>query len=142
MPAAEQPACRVFQHVLEVRPSDRDAAGHLNHVATVAFFEHGRVRAHHDVRQAHPELPDMTTAVRSLRVEYHAQAPPFARLTILSWVRRDGRTSRTWAQVLVREDGVVVATAEVTSVLVDPASGRAARLPAVYRDLFASHRQD
>jgi acyl-CoA thioesterase FadM len=56
-------------------------------------------------------------------------------------VRRDGVTSRTWAQELVRPDAVVVARAEVTSVLVDPATGRPSRLPEIYREVFASHRE-
>lgn len=137
----ESPACDVLEHELEVRPADRDAAGHLNHVATVGLFEFGRVRAHHDVRRQRPDLPDMATVVRSLQVDYLAQARPFERLVVRSWVRRDGGSSRTWAQELVGEDGAVVARAAVVSVLVDVASGRPTRLPEVYREAFARYRE-
>lgn len=139
--SAERPACRVFEHDVVIRPSDVDSARHLNHVAIVAFLEYGRVRAHHDARLERPDLPDMGTVVRHLSVEYLAQAAMFETLRVRTWVRRDGVTSRTWAQELVRPDSVVVARAQVTSVLVDPATGRPARLPAIYRDVFAAHRE-
>jgi acyl-CoA thioester hydrolase len=138
----EQPGCRVFAHEIVVRPSDVDSARHLNHVAMVAFFEHGRVRAHHDVRLERPDLPDMGTVVRHLSVEYFAQAAMFDALSVRSWIRRDGGSSRTWAQELVRPDDVLVARAAVTSVLVDDATGRPTRLPSVYRDVFAAYREE
>ena len=137
----EAPGCDVFAHELVVRPTDVDSAGHVNHVSMVALFEYGRMRAHHDVRMARPELPDMKTVVRRVAVDYLAQARVFDVLTVRSWIRRDGTTSRTWAQELVRPDGTVVARAEVTSVLLDRASGRPVALPALYRDLFAPHRE-
>ena len=140
-PEPERPGCRIFSHEIVVRPSDVDAARHLNHVAMIGFFEYGRVRAHRDVRIAHPELPDMGTVVRRLSVEYHGQAAAFDVLTVRSWVRRDGRSSRTWAQELVRADGVLVARAEVISVLLDRATGRPAPLSDIYREVFAAHRE-
>ena len=136
-----QPRCRVFDHEVTVRPSDVDSARHLNHVAMVAFFEYGRVRAHADVRAEHPELPDMATVVRAVVVEYFGQASMFDAMRVRSWIRRDGTSSRAWAQELARPDGAVIARAEVTSVLVDVATGRPAPLPAVYRDLFAAWRE-
>jgi acyl-CoA thioester hydrolase len=139
--AAEQPACRVFEHEVVVRPGDVDSARHLNHVAIVGFLEHGRVGAHHDARLARPDLPDMNTVVRHLSVDYLAQAAMFEALRVRTWVRRDGGSSRTWAQEIVRPDAVVVARAEVTSVLVDPSTGRPAPLPAIYRDVFAAYRE-
>ena len=137
----EQPGCSVFAHEVVVRPSDVDWARHLNHVAMIAFFEYGRVRAHRDVRLERPDLPDMSTVVRHLDVDYLGQAAMFESLAVRSWIRRDGGTSRTWAQELVRPDGVLVARAAVTSVLVDPATGRPAPLPAIYRDVFAAYRE-
>jgi len=139
--AAEQPGCRVFEHEVVVRPGDVDSARHLNHVAMIGFFEYGRVRAHHDARLERRDLPDMSTVVRHLSVEYLAQAAMFQALRVRTWVRRDGRTSRTWAQEIVRPDAVVVARAECTSVLVDPATGRPASLPDIYREIFAAYRE-
>jgi YbgC/YbaW family acyl-CoA thioester hydrolase len=141
-PRPGQPACRVFTHEIVVRPSDVDAARHLNHVAMIAFFEYGRVRAHRDVRLLRPELPDMATVVRRLSVDYHGQAAAFDALSVRSWIRRDGRTSRTWVQELVRADGALIARAEVTSVLLDRATGRPAELPPLYRELFADYREE
>ena len=134
-----EPGCRVFTHELPVRPADIDAAGHLNHVAMVAFFEYGRVRAHREVRDRSPELPDMSTAVRRLNLDYLGQAAVFEQLSVRTWVLRDGGSSRTWAQGLVRADGTVIARAEVVSVLVDVSTGRPARLPEVYRHTFAEY---
>jgi acyl-CoA thioester hydrolase len=139
--APSQPPCRVFTHEVEVRPTDVDSARHLNHVSMVGYFEHGRMRAHHDVRRAHPDLPDMNTVVRRVAVDYLGQAQMFEPLVVRSWVRRDGETSRTWAQELVREDGEVVARAEVVSVLLDRATGRPTPLPAIYREVFAPYRE-
>ena len=136
--APREPGCRLFEHRLEVRPSDLDAAGHLNHVRMLAFFEHARVRAHHEVREAHPELPDMATVVRRITVDYLGQAECFETLTVHSWVEKDGGSSRTWAQELLRPGAGVICRAEVVSVLVE--EGRPARLPAVYRELFAEYR--
>ena len=138
--APEQPGCQVLSHEVVVRPGDIDSARHLNHVAIVSFFEYGRVRAHRDVRLGRPDLPDMNTVVRRLEVDYLGQASLFDALTVRSWIRRDGETSRTWAQELVRPDGGLVARAAVTSVLLDRATGRPARLPDVYRDAFAPYR--
>jgi YbgC/YbaW family acyl-CoA thioester hydrolase len=137
----ERPGCSVFDHEVVVRPADVDSAGHLNHVAMIAFFEFGRVRAHHDVRRAHPDLPDMSTVVRHLSVDYLGQASMFDTLSLRTWIRRDGTTSRTWAQELVATAGSVIARATCTSVLVDPSTSRAAALPQVYRDLFAPYRE-
>ena len=134
-------SCRMFEHEIIVRPTDVDSARHLNHVAMIAFFEFGRMRAHRDIRERCTDLPDMNTVVRALSVGYLAQASMFETLRIRSWVLRDGATSRTWAQELVRPDGVIVATAQVTSVLVD-SSFRPARLPGIYRDAFAEWRED
>src|SRR5687768_1251805 len=91
--AMRRPACRIFVHEVVVRPSDVDSARHLNHVAMIAFFEHGRVRAHHDVRRDHPGLPDMGTVVRRLAVDYLAQAAMFDALSVRSWIARDGTSS-------------------------------------------------
>jgi YbgC/YbaW family acyl-CoA thioester hydrolase len=134
-----EPGCRAFEHVLAVRPADVDAAGHLNHVRMLAFFEFARVRAHREVRERFPELPDMDTVVRHLSVDYLGQAEVFEELRVRSWVRRDGGSSRTWLQELVRPEGRVICRAEVTSVLVR--DGRAARLPALYRASFADHAE-
>ena len=140
-PTPTRPACQVFDHEVVVRPSDVDSAHHLNHVAIVGFFEYGRVRAHHDLRRARPDLPDMSTVVRRVTIEYLAQAAMFDVLSVRSWIRRDGRTSRTWAQEVVRPDGVLVARAEVTSVLLDRRTGRPAELPMIYREIFDPYRE-
>ena len=84
------PGCEVFEHRLEVRPSDLDAAGHLNHVKMLGFFEFERVRAHREVRGRHPEMPDMATVVRSVTVDYLGQAECFDEMLVRSWVHRDG----------------------------------------------------
>ena len=135
-----EPGCSVFEHVLAVRPSDVDAAGHLNHVRMLGFFEFARVRAHREVRERRPDLPDMGTVVRRLGVDYLGQAETFEELRVRSWVRRDAVSSRTWEQELLRPDGVVICRAEVVSVLVR--DGRPARLPEVYRQAFAGHVEE
>jgi YbgC/YbaW family acyl-CoA thioester hydrolase len=131
--------CAVFEHRLEVRPSDLDAAGHLNHVKMLGFFELARVRAHREVRESHPEMPDMATVVRSASVDYLGQAECFDEMLVRSWVHRDGGSSRTWRQELIRPDGSVTCRADVVSVLVR--DGRPLRLPAVYRDSFAAQSE-
>ena len=60
--------------------------------------------------------------------------------TVRTWILRDGRSSRTWQHELVREDGQVIARAEVVSVLVR--DERPASLPEVYRRLFARFDED
>jgi acyl-CoA thioester hydrolase len=139
---SREPGCRVFEHRLPVRPSDIDGAGHLNHVAMLGFFEFARVRAHREVREASPEMPDMNTVVRRATVDYHGQARVFDELLVRSWVRKDGGSSRTWEQELLRPDGGLVARVEVISVLVDPASWRPTRLPGAYRDAFEAWVED
>lgn len=134
-----EPGCEIFEHRLEVRPSDLDAAGHLNHVRMLAFFEFARVRSHREVRERHPELPDMATVVRSASVDYLGQASCFDELLVRSWIGRDGGSSRTWRQELLRPDGSVICRVEVVSVLVR--DGRPARLPEVYRQSFAEYSE-
>jgi len=130
-----EPGCRVFEHRLEVRPSDVDAARHLNHVRMLTFFEFARVRAHHEIRQSHPAMPDMNTVVRRANVDYLGQAACFDEMLVRSWIGKDGGSSRTWRQELIRPDGTVICRAEIISVLVR--DGRPVRLPAVYRESFA-----
>ena len=81
----------------------------------------------------------MNTVVRHLKVDYHGQASMFDELRVRTWVRRDGRTSRTWTQELLREDLAVIARAEVVSVLVGAETWRPVPLPAIYREAFAAH---
>ncbi len=140
-PGPAEPSCSVFEKVVELRPSDIDSAGHLNHVAMVGLLEHARVGAHHQ-RRLDAELPDCSTVVRRLTVDYHGQARVFERMTVRSWIVRDGGSSRTWQQELVGEKGGLIARAEVISVWLDPETGRPRRLPDFYREQFAAYCAD
>lgn len=79
----------------------------------------------------------MATVVRSATVDYLGQASCFDEMLVRSWIARDGGSSRTWHQELIRPDGTVICRADVVSVLVR--DGRPVRLPAVYRDAFAGY---
>ncbi len=107
---------------LTVYPDQCDAFGHLNQAAFVALFERARweVLARGpgmDYFQRHGVWP----AVRKSLVEYHAQAFQGDVLRFAQVLVHVGRTSFTLRQTARRvRDDVLVSTAEVVFVCVDP----------------------
>ena len=107
---------------LTVYPDQCDAYGHLNQAAFVALFERARweVLARGpgmDYFQRHSVWP----VVRKALVEYHAQAFMGDVLRFAQVLVHVGRTSFTMRQTARRvRDDVLVSTAEVVFVCVDP----------------------
>ena len=107
---------------LTVYPDQCDAFGHLNQAAFVALFERARweVLARGpgmDYFQRHGVWP----VVRKSLVEYHAQAFQGDVLRFAQVLVHVGRTSFTLRQTARRvRDDVLVSTAEVVFVCVDP----------------------
>jgi acyl-CoA thioester hydrolase len=119
---------------IELRFSDLDASGHLNHAAILFYVEQARVRYYSAVLGMeiprdlkHWVLAEITVAYRT---------PGYFGDTIdvrlkVPWIRR---SSAGWAFTLVRQsDGAIIAQGTGVQVHVDAQTGKAAEIPAEWR---------
>ena len=115
---------------LRVRFSELDPYDHVNHAATVVYFEVGRVEALASVGMGLDRLKTLDThlVVIAIHTRFLAPATLGDDLVVESGVGAVGRVRATWLQRIVRGDDVI-ATQVVTSVSTNGA-GRPRRFSA------------
>jgi len=101
---------------LRVRFYELDPYDHVNHSATVAYFEVGRVEALASVGMGLDRLKKLDTnlVVIGIATRFLAPATLGDELVVESGVGEVGRVKATWLQRIVRGDDVI-ATQVVTS---------------------------
>src|SRR5262249_24435464 len=122
-----------------VRCTEIDVNGHLNNAKYVEYLEWGREEWYDRQGFAYDRLKSLgaITVVVNLNVSYLQPCRQNDRLRIVTWPQRRGHTSFTLAQRIERDDSaVVVATAVVTLVTVDPDTRRPRPLPEEFARLF------
>lgn len=119
----------VHQTTIDVRFSELDPYGHVNHAVYLNYFEVARTEA-----LTHCEIPIQTIAERgyqmvvtALSVRFRRAATAGDRLTVETGVQELRRASGVWSQRILLGDDVLV-TAEVTTGVTD-SSGKPAKPP-------------
>lgn len=115
-----------------LRFGDTDANGHVNNAAFAVFCESGRV--HYLDTTIRPTLgPHGFFVVASLRIEFRSELFYPGRVRAGTWLGALGRSSVTFAQVLLDDRGRVAALSEAATVAMDRATRRPAPLGATTR---------
>jgi YbgC/YbaW family acyl-CoA thioester hydrolase len=118
------PDTPVSETVIDVRTSELDSFGHVNHAVYLTYFEHARFRALSEAGFAWGVLAERGWAIFVVRIEvdYLAEAKREDQLLIRTWADSFRRTSMILAQEMVRADDphTVVARARVTAAWIGP----------------------
>ena len=95
------------EHPVQLRWSDPDSLGHVNHARALALLE--------DARMAINEEPGSSLILARLEIDYLRQLyyRIGERLTVYSWVTRVGTKSFVIRQELVQDDQVAIRTDSV-----------------------------
>ena len=97
------------EHRVQLRWSDPDSYGHINHARALSLLEDARLALATISPGTRPgRLPDIILA--RLEVDYLRQLHyrPGERLTVFSWVTRVGTKSVTVRQELIQDDAVAI----------------------------------
>jgi acyl-CoA thioester hydrolase len=100
---------RIHEHPIQLRWSDPDSYGHVNHARALSLLEDARLAMGIDAPGVIPgRQPDMILA--RLEVDYLRQLyyRVGERLCVRSWVTRVGTKSFTMRQELVQDDEVAI----------------------------------
>ena len=116
-----------------IRYSDLDPNGHVNNGAINAFFEDGRVRFRdHHMAESPGDILTGFVLVK-YTIDYHAMLRFPGDVDIGTTVMKIGNSSYTLGQGIFC-DRQCIATAQVVTVRVDPASGRPIALSEDYKE--------
>jgi acyl-CoA thioester hydrolase len=122
---------------IEVRTSELDSFGHVNHAVHLNYFEHARFQALKEAGFSWEVLDERGWAIYVVRVEvdYLAEVVREDRLLIRTWADSFRRTSMILHQEMVRvgDPMVSVAQARVTAVWIGPGQ-KPMRVPADVRE--------
>jgi acyl-CoA thioester hydrolase len=114
----------VFAQPIEVRFSDLDALGHVNHATFLSYLEHARVKWWRPRLGGRPFQDDGYVMVR-VEIDYRNPILLDDRVRVEMRCDHVGSTSFTLACQLIREqDGAVLADARTVQVMVDFATMR------------------
>ena len=100
---------RIHEHPIQLRWSDPDSYGHVNHARALSLLEDARLAMVGDAPGTMTgRLPDIILA--RLEVDYLRQLYYRAgeRLCVRSWITRIGTTSITIGQELIQDDEVAI----------------------------------
>lgn len=100
---------RVHEHLLQLRWSDPDSYGHVNHARALSLLEDARLAIAAEAPGVVPgRQPDVILA--RLEVDYLRQLHYRVgeRLCVRSWVTRMGTKSFTMRQELIQDDAVAI----------------------------------
>ena len=110
-----------------IRFGDHDGQGHVNNAVFATYFETGRVLLLRD--REHPiNVPGTTSVVARLDINFLKELRWPGTVGIGTGTAEIGRSSYVFAQALFR-DGVCVATARATLVMIDAETRKARQLP-------------
>jgi acyl-CoA thioester hydrolase len=110
-----------------IRFGDHDGQGHVNNAVFATYFETGRVLLLRD-RENPINLPGTTSVVARLDINFLKELQWPGAVEIGTGTAEIGRSSYVFAQALFR-DGVCVATARATLVMIDAQTRRVRPLP-------------
>jgi acyl-CoA thioester hydrolase len=99
---------QVHEHLIQLRWSDPDIYGHVNHARALSLLEDARLAMATDAPGVVGRRPDVILA--RLEVDYLRQLyyRPGERLCVRSWVTRLGTKSFTMRQELVQDDQAAI----------------------------------
>ena len=106
-----------------LRFRDTDANGHVNNSVFSVFCESGRVHHLHEALQARG-APGIFFVVAKLTIEFRAELHYPGRVRCGTWIPAVGRSSITYHQALLDDNGQLVGTSEAIVVHMDLASRR------------------
>lgn len=124
--------CRAVTHSIsiDVRFSELDPYGHLNHAVYATYFETARIVALDESDLALGPLAEQgyQFVVTRLVLDYKRPAVANDTVEVTTWVSQMRRASTTWSQAMHRGDELL-ATAAIRSAITDT-TGRPTRPPA------------
>ncbi len=129
------PVRPVHRTEIQVRFSDTDALGHVNHVAFAAYLETARVEALALLDALGTQL---STVVAHLEIDYRHEIRLGERVAVEMWVSRIGRSSWTY-QYRVLAGDTLAAEAETVQVVVNPLLMRPESIPEDVRGWLTGH---
>jgi len=110
----------VAKTVIDVRSSELDSFGHVNHAVFLTYLEHARFEAMQQAGFSWDVLDERgwTIFVVRCEVDYVSEAKRGDRLIVRTWMDSFRRTSMKFAQEIVRSDDptVLVTRSLVTAV--------------------------
>ncbi len=126
---------RYYECPIDVRWGDLDMLGHVNNVAYMSYFEHGRTEMIRSIRDL-GWAENIGLVVVQANLSYKASATCPGALKVVTSVQRLGNTSITLHQSLQDREGgeTVYCDAEVTLVWVDLAQNKPIPVPAFFRE--------
>ena len=113
-----------------MRYRDLDTNGHMNNAVFATYFELARGRARHACLSPRP--PGTASVVGRQLIVYHQELKYPAILQIGTAIVHISRSTWTWGNAVFK-NGVCYATAEVTMIMVDTKTKKAAEIPAEFR---------
>lgn len=128
----------MFTRSVQVRFSECDGLGHVNHANYFNYMEDARI----DVFQLfHPSLSleDWNLIVASARCDFLAQVTYAEQLTVHTWFSRVGNSSFTVDHAITNASGQFVARGQATLILFDYEVGKAMPISAELRQQVAEH---
>ena len=112
-----------------LRFRDTDANGHVNNSVFSVFCESGRVHHLHEVLKARG-LPGTFFVIARLAIDFRAELHYPGEVQVGTWLPSIGRSSIAYRQVILDQDGRLVANSDATVVQMDLATRR----PATFSD--------
>ncbi|HEY4557890.1 MAG TPA: thioesterase family protein [Enteractinococcus sp.] len=123
---------------VQIRWSDQDVNGHVNHVRILTLVEEARIRATQLWMGTTPGANGPTRVIRALNTSFKQEVQYGKNTTIWVWVPRIGTTSFVFGQLVTQQDEPCV-YAEATMVMIDAATGRAKPHDAPFRRALEMH---
>ncbi|XKE46345.1 acyl-CoA thioesterase [Halomonas organivorans] len=122
------------RHPLTVRVTDMNYGHHLGHDTLVSLLHEARIAALADLGLIEYDMGGYPSVVADLAVQYQAEARWPEALVVDTAIPEPGRRAITVYHRVRREaDDVVVATARINLMLVDPGTGRPVAIPPAVR---------
>jgi len=118
------PGAPVSETRIDVRSSELDSFGHVNHAVFLNYLEHARFRALEEAGFSWDVLDERGWAIYVVRIEvdYLAEVRRGESMRVRTWADSFRRTSMRLGQEILRDDGrdEPVARAVVTAVWIGP----------------------
>ena len=130
-----------FRHEIQRRFGDIDQQMHVNNVIYFDYLQDTRVALFHEVW--HSTMMDLHQVMVRQEMNYRkALVLSLEPVVVEVWVSHVGNSSYTLSYRILDEHGDLAADATTTMAGIDPAAGRAARIPEELRTLLEGLRID